>query len=219
MTIRNVIATAYVFENGWNIGPVIDFDWVAVQEHGVNWRNPYVKFQMPNLLKLQTAAGEITLTPDARLLAPLSNTAQGRGMLFGVASKQSLNWDIGKSPFSLNLTTYEQYNQFGTGPDGTFSTGGTGELAGTGAYLNYYGVLSLNYQPAAWVGVWASYEMDGALTRAKAELIDDGIFVDVGATFNPIPEISIMPFIDIKPKNPSFADGTSMNLWLTFSIL
>ncbi len=219
LAIRNIIGAAYVFENGWNLGPVIDFDWIAVQQHGIQWRNPYLRFQMPALLRAQTSVGEFTYTPDARILAPGSARAQGRAMLFGVATKQNLNWNIGTSPVSLSLTTYLQYNQYQLGSDGTFATSGTGDNAGGGAFLNYFGVLGVNYQIIPQIGVFASYEMDGALQRNGFPLADDGIFVDIGATFNPIPEISITPFIDIKPKNPNLIDGTSMHLDLTFTLL
>lgn len=217
--IRNIIATAYVFENGWNIGPVIDFDWIAVHDHGINWRNPFLKFQMPGLLRAQTPVGELSFTPDARLIAPVSNAAQGRSMLFAVASKQNLNWSIGNSPFSLSLTTYLQYNQFSVGQDGTFTNSGTGEHQGAGSFLNYFGILGVNYQAASWAGVFAALELDGALTRKTFSLVDDGIFVDIGATFNPIAEISITPFIEVRPKNPNLIDGTSMHLDLTFNLL
>lgn len=219
IAIRNIIGAAYVFDNGWNIGPVVDFDWVAVQEHGIKWRNPFVRLQMPNLLKFDTQAGEVTYTADARVFAPASAAAQGRNMLFGIGSKNVLNWNIGKSPFSMSLALYGQYNQYGQGTDGTFATSGTGDLAGTGNFVAYYGVLGVNYQPAPWVGIFAAYEMDGGLDRKTFNLTDQGIYVDIGASFNPIPEITITPFIDIKPKNPSFADGTSMHLDLSFSIL
>jgi hypothetical protein len=223
LKIRNIISTAYVFENGWNIGPVIDFDWIAVHEHGVNWRNPFLKFQMPGLLRAQTPVGELSFTPDARLIAPVSQAAQGRSLLFGVASKQNLNWSIGNSPFSLSLTTYMQYNQYSMGPDGTFATSGTGNFAGNqdggGSFLNYFGILGVNYQAASWAGVFAALELDGALTRKNFALVDDGIFVDIGASFNPIAEISITPFIEVRPKNPNLIDGTSMHLDLTFNLL
>ncbi len=206
--VRNIISAAYVFENGWNLGPTVDFDVYVSTPQTVSARNPSLRLNMPSLLKAETRIGTLTYNQDARMFFGLSNTSRQQNRLGSLASNHVISMQWGKSIFSSSLRGYAQYNQF--------LNGGNGK----GDQINYFTILGSNAQLNDKIGLWASLEFDGKFARGfGGGMHTDGTYVDIGASWTPIAQLEVSPSIDIKTQGKNLIDSTQMNLSVTFILL
>jgi hypothetical protein len=119
----------------------------------------------------------------------------------------NINWTIGKSIVSASLFTLIDYTAY-------YKSG-----SGDGNYLTLVAEPGINVQVHKKVGLYTNIEFDGGLARASGVFENQGIYWGLGASINPIPELTISPFLNFKPNEKDFGRMTSMHLSISASIL
>lgn len=211
LVLENAVLAGYRLSPDITLGAVTKWNWHApepnseTQTQAFELLDPYLKLSHNKLY----SAGNFSLGADLRLSAPISRDSKEQGLMTSFASEQVVTYEIPRSPFALELTTFIQGNFY------------RHEGNQEGDHLELHFSPAAKYQLAKSLSAKVTYE----LTHSQARFSDltaqqpEGSLVEVGLTWNVTENLKVAPNIHTRTSRPLMADSLTLGAKVDWALL
>jgi hypothetical protein len=202
---ENVATAGYRLSPNYTLTANVPFDWKysgSFKETVLN--DAYLRLKANKIL----ARGEFTLDADLRAYVPTNEANRAKKEVGSLRSTQYFTWQPAGSRFSAGTYSYIRGYAWGT------------DVAGNRSLRAYLGP-HVNYQILPNLSAELLYEMVG-FTKTGGSAFDwynEGTDLEPSLAWDVTPNITIIPYLDIKTGGRVAADTTSMNIWFVANIL
>lgn len=202
--IENVLGTSYKLTDKVAVGATVVYNFtpVGIDSSGNNeLAAAYLKASNKSLI----SRGAYNLSGEARLYAPVSNTLIDSGYRTSVRLIQSQSLALGKSPFSLSLTTFEQaYLQAPS--DGK-------------KMLRFYVSPAVEAQLNKSLTAQLYYEADYSSKKGALSKITSDYLLSSGVSWDVTSRINLNPYLSVRPNDDFGLNTTTYNIAATWKLL
>jgi hypothetical protein len=205
---KNYLSLGYKLSDTLTVGPVAYWAWYPVGAQDYQIRDPYIKLGNSKFL----SRGNLKMTADLRLAAPVAQNSRNNGMITYLMSKQITSYSIPSTRLTAGLTTYALARFHGTGTKGVANEKRND--------IEAYAGPSLDYQVASNLTAGVLYEVSAAHTVGQGfNFNNDGTNLEPNLNWDVTPNVNFNPWLDIAVGKRIAGDTTTFGAALTLKIL